>query len=94
MLIFAREYWRGVTMLCCPHDVAETKNFDRVLVIENGKIIKDGKPATLARKRSRYCAMLDAEQAVRKKLWEGPQWKRWWLSNGKLSEKKSKRIKK
>ncbi len=86
LLAVARKYWKGATLLCCTHDVAETLDFDRVLVIENGRIIEDAEPADLARTRSRYRAMLDAEQSVRKKLWEGPQWRRLWLADGILNE--------
>ncbi|MBI3536568.1 MAG: ATP-binding cassette domain-containing protein, partial [Chloroflexi bacterium] len=50
LLAQAREHWRGVTFLCCTHDVAETQAFDRVLVIEEGRIIEDAAPKILARR--------------------------------------------
>ncbi len=38
----AREYWRGATLLCITHDLSETLSFDRVLVIDGGRIVEDG----------------------------------------------------
>ncbi len=48
LLLEARDLWQGVTMLCVTHDVGETLNFPRVLVIEDGHIIEDGDPAMLS----------------------------------------------
>ncbi len=84
----ARAYWRGVTLLCITHDVGETRHFERVLVIEGGRIVEDGSPAKLAaRRKSRYRAMLDAEDAVRRRMWRGPRWRRLRLANGELKER-------
>ena len=61
MLGDARHWWRDVTLLCVTHDVAETRDFDRVIVIEGGRIVEDGAPARLAVAGSRYHALLEAE---------------------------------
>jgi len=63
-------------LLCVTHDVSETQGFDRVLVIERGRIVEDGSPAALAQSPSRYQAMLQAEQAVHAELWKQPAWRR------------------
>ncbi len=78
----ARTWWKDATLLCVTHDVAETLAFDRVLVVEGGRIVEDGKPAELARSPSRYRAMLAAEREVQTRLWQGPQWRRMRVENG------------
>jgi len=48
-------------------DVGETRGFDRVLVIEEGRIVGDGSPAELANQQdSRYRQLLEAEESVLK----------------------------
>jgi ATP-binding cassette subfamily B protein len=80
----ARQWWRGATMLCVTHDVGETLAFDRVLVIESGRIVEDGVPAQLASTASRYQELLDAERSVREQLWNGKHWRRMAMQEGKL----------
>jgi hypothetical protein len=65
----ARRWWREATLLCVTHDVGETLTFDRVLVIERGRLVEDGAPTVLARQpNSRYRALLDAEETVRTRV--------------------------
>jgi ABC-type bacteriocin/lantibiotic exporter with double-glycine peptidase domain len=77
-----RQWWSGATLLCVTHDLSETLGFDRVLVIEDGRIVEDGPPATLigatatSASPSRYRSMLEAEQAVHAELWQQPAWRR------------------
>ena len=69
------------------HDVHETASFDRVLVIEEGRIVEDGPPGSLSSDpSSRYRALLDAERAVRSSLWSGDNWLRVRLEDGALHE--------
>jgi ABC-type multidrug transport system ATPase subunit len=87
LLARARQLWRQATLLCITHDVGETRAFDRVLVMEGGRIIEDGTPADLAgQPQSRYRALLDAEVAVRQGLWSHGRWRRLWLNAGRLVE--------
>jgi ABC-type bacteriocin/lantibiotic exporter with double-glycine peptidase domain len=87
LLARAREHWKDATLLCVTHDVGETRPFDRVLVIEGGRIVEDGAPAELeAREGSRYRALLDAEEQVRSGLWSGAGWRRVHLEGGRLDE--------
>jgi ABC-type bacteriocin/lantibiotic exporter with double-glycine peptidase domain len=86
LLLEARDLWQGVTLLCVTHDVGETLQFPRVLVIEEGHIIEDGNPAELAAQpESRYRQLLDAEEAVRNNLWGNVGWRRLIIDSGKLS---------
>jgi ABC-type bacteriocin/lantibiotic exporter with double-glycine peptidase domain len=88
LLVQARAHWRAATMFCITHDVGETQAFERVLVIENGRIVEDAAPAVLAAQPdSRYRAMLDAEETVRRGLWESTTWRRLWIEKGELSER-------
>ncbi len=87
MLLRAREHWRDATLLCITHDVGETESFERVLVVDGGRIVEDGRPADLAaRADSRYRALLSAEHAVRTGLWESPEWRKLRLERGQLYE--------
>jgi ATP-binding cassette subfamily B protein len=54
------------------HDISETAQFDRVLVVVDGRIVEDGVPAELARGASRYRSLLDAELSTRE----------WWRRHG------------
>ena len=87
LLARARDYWPAATLICVTHDVGQTQSFARVLVVENGRIIEDDTPAALlARPVSRYRALMDAEDAVREKLWASEAWRRLWLENGQVRE--------
>jgi ATP-binding cassette subfamily B protein len=87
LLARARSHWRQATLLCVTHDVGDTVAFDRVVVIEAGRIREDGRPAELlARPGSRYRGLLDAEAAVGRGVWTSAAWRRLWLEDGRLAE--------
>lgn len=79
-----RTWWRGVTMLCITHDVGETLGFDRVLIVEDGRIAEAGIPKALAARPTRYRQLLDAENEVRENLWQGAQWRHLRLIDGRI----------
>ncbi len=84
----ARDWWRRSTLFYVSHDLAETRAFDRVLVLEGGRVTESGPPAELAaRAGSRYAALLAAEQRVRQELEAGAEWRRWWVGEGELRER-------
>jgi ATP-binding cassette subfamily B protein len=83
----ARQMWAGATLLCVTHDVGETLDFPRVLVIDEGRIVEDGSPRALAADpHSRYHALQHAEHSVRETLWRGRPWRRLELRAGVLTE--------
>jgi ABC-type bacteriocin/lantibiotic exporter with double-glycine peptidase domain len=85
MLVRAREFWRDSTLLCITHDVSETLTFERVLVLESGRIVEDGRPARLALEEgSRFRALLDAERHVQETIWTGDHWRRVRLEGGRV----------
>jgi ATP-binding cassette subfamily B protein len=83
----ARERWRDATLLCITHDVSDTRDFDRVLVIDGGRVVEDGPPSALAANPdSLYRKMLDAEAALHRELWASPRWRHLRLNEGRLEE--------
>jgi ATP-binding cassette subfamily B protein len=87
LLTHARKAWPDATLLCITHDIAATRSFERVLVVEAGKIIEDGAPAELLRRaNSRYKDLLRAEESVRTGLWSGVAWRRMQFNQGHLYE--------
>jgi len=87
LLSRARKLWRRSTILCATHDVGETLGFDRVLVVDDGRIVEQGSPRELAKREgSRYRAMLDAEDDVRRRMWGGAEWRRLTMRSGVLGE--------
>jgi ATP-binding cassette subfamily B protein len=86
----ARSIWAATTLICITHDVSETQAFPHVLVMEEGRIVEDGDPSFLKeRPGSRYAALLEAEEAVRKNLWASAGWRRFTIEGGKLNESSS-----
>jgi ABC-type bacteriocin/lantibiotic exporter with double-glycine peptidase domain len=92
LLAYARELWRGSTLVCVTHDVAATIAFDRVVVIEGGRIVEHGKPAELAAGPSRYAEWLGAERAFGAAGWSGPAWRRMRIDRGILRESTAERV--
>jgi ABC-type bacteriocin/lantibiotic exporter with double-glycine peptidase domain len=86
LLVDARKRWSEVTLICATHDVGETKLFDRVLVIDDGRIIEDGHPERLASAPSRYRRLLDAEHEVLGRLWDSGDWRRVEIRDGLARE--------
>jgi ATP-binding cassette subfamily B protein len=83
----ARAWWPSATVLCITHDISETLDFARVLVIERGQIVEDGDPAKLAvDSTSRYGQLLISERALLQSLWGGEGWRRVRMEAGRLTE--------
>jgi ABC-type multidrug transport system fused ATPase/permease subunit len=88
LLAGSRHLWANITMLCVTHDVVQTQEFDRVLVIEGGRIVENGPPKQLlAAEKSRYAELLRADQENHQLLWSSGKWRHWWLADGQLVEK-------
>jgi ATP-binding cassette subfamily B protein len=81
LLARSREIWRDATLLAITHDITEALTFERVLVLEAGRIVEDGDPRELPRLH----AMLEAERAVREQFWNGAEWRHLRLENGRLT---------
>ncbi len=86
----ARKFWQDATLLCVTHDVSETSQFDRVMVIEDGEMIEFGEPQTLMQQAdSRYRELLIAERHADIQLWQGQSWSHYSLQGGRLRSKES-----
>jgi ATP-binding cassette subfamily B protein len=87
LLATARSWWRDATVLWVTHDIAETTAFDRVLVIDGGRLVEDGDPRELGqRPGSRYAALVRGDQAMRRDEWSGARWRQIWIERGKIRE--------
>lgn len=87
LLARARSHWKTATLLCITHDLAETEAFDRVLVMEGGRVIEDASPQELlSSAESRYCELLETERQAREEVWGAPFWRRIHLHGGRLME--------
>ena len=88
LLRSARQRYADATLLYISHDVSHALDFDRVLVIDHGRIVEDGAPTALAGDpASRFATMLAAERSIRTGLWLGDGWRRWWLEGGLVTER-------
>jgi ATP-binding cassette subfamily B protein len=87
LLGIARRWWRDATLLWVTHDIAETSGFDRVLVIDGGRVVEDGDPAELGgRPGSRYQTLVRGDRAMHATEWSAEHWRRIWIERGKIRE--------
>lgn len=82
----ARARWHEATFVFVTHDIMEALEFQRVLVIDGGRIVEDGAPPVLAERiDGRFRAMLDAEKRVRQRL-SGAGWRRLKIEQGQVED--------
>jgi ABC-type bacteriocin/lantibiotic exporter with double-glycine peptidase domain len=87
LLARARQHFAKATMIFVTHDVRDTLDFQRVLVVEQGRIIEQGSPRELYEKTdSRYRTLCDQETITRQRLWSGSSWRHLKMSSGVLNE--------
>jgi ATP-binding cassette subfamily B protein len=85
LLAQARQRWEGCTLLYVTHDISETRAFDRVLVMDNGRLVEDGEPLHLAQTPStRYRRMLQTQENVMRRVVANGDWKRIRLESGRI----------
>lgn len=90
LLARSRLLWQHAALLCVTHDVGETQLFDRVLVVEGGQIVEDGRPGELMQQTgSRYRQLLETESLVHRQMWGNNSWRRYYLANGQLTPRDS-----
>ena len=87
VLADARRHFREATVLAITHDIADTLEFDRVLVMEGGRIVENGVPRHIVSdERTRYAALLREERLVQSDVWSHPQWRRLRMASGRLTQ--------
>ena len=74
------------TMLFVSHDVSQALLFERVLVVDSGRIVEDGSPQELSSQNSHFARLLKAEQDVIDSAWSGRRWRRLRVSEGHVNE--------
>lgn len=85
MMAVVRSHWAKTTLLCVTHDIADTTEFDRVLVLDRGRIVEDGAPAQLLGRASLYRQLLEIEEEAGRDLW-GSGWRHLHLKQGRLHD--------
>lgn len=81
----ARARWKDATLMCVTHDAAEACHFDRVIVVNGGRIIQDGPPDALLRDDvSWFRAMFEDQESLRSTLDLSTAWRRLRMQGGRL----------
>ena len=52
---------RGRTVIAIAHRLSTVRNFDRILVLEKGRLVQDGSPEALLRSDGIYRKLIEAE---------------------------------
>jgi ABC-type bacteriocin/lantibiotic exporter with double-glycine peptidase domain len=85
-----RGLWPRATLLCVTHDIEETLDFPRVVVVDHGNIVEDGPPRELAEQgEGHYAAMLRREREVHEQLWRRADWRRIRIRDGRVHEQEA-----
>ena len=72
----ARKHWSQSTLLCVTHDTETSLSFDRVIVIEGGRVQEVGNPKDLARDpASTYSGLLRSSEEARAAVWGNEHWR-------------------
>jgi ABC-type bacteriocin/lantibiotic exporter with double-glycine peptidase domain len=85
MMATIRSHWAKTTLLCVTHDIADTTGFDRVVVLDAGRIAEDDQPARLLARPSVYGSLLAVEEEAEQELW-GLGWRHLHLDHGRLHD--------
>lgn len=64
------------TLVFVSHDISHALSFDRVIVVDQGRIVEDGSPQELATQESVFARLLHAEEEVLASAWSGDNWRR------------------
>lgn len=87
LLARARDHWSQSTLLAVTHDVSDTTNFERVVVIDNGGIAEDGPPGELLQRDGLYAQLHARDEALRSTLSGGPGWRHLHMADGRVAER-------
>lgn len=81
-----RQAWSHATLLCVTHDVAETLEFPRAWVVDEGRLVEDGPPAQLAAADTLYRALALADRRAATSWWGARLWRRVRVQAGRAIE--------
>lgn len=88
LLVRARAWWPHATLLCATHDLEDSRDFDRVVVVDQGRLVEQGEPTELLARDSRYRRLLDRQVRGRRDFMTTPGWRRLEMRAGRLVEAK------
>ena len=74
------------TMVFVSHDISHAMSFERVLVVDGGRIIEDGAPQELCTQDSVFARLLNAEKELLASAWSGNRWRRIRVEGGVVRE--------
>jgi ATP-binding cassette subfamily B protein len=80
----ARARWAHATILFVSHDVGDTLDMDRVLVIDDGSVVEDGAPAELLATETAYRKLVEGDQSALREVWGRPEWSRLRVVDGRV----------
>ncbi|MGR9105696.1 MAG: ATP-binding cassette domain-containing protein [Gammaproteobacteria bacterium] len=80
-----RTQWADATLFCVTHDISAALGFDRVLVMDGGRIVEDAAPTELAKlPDSRFQTLLTAENRALQSIWADRDWRNICLDGGRI----------
>jgi ATP-binding cassette subfamily B protein len=85
-----RSTWSDTTLICVTHDVQEALSFDRIVVVQDGRIVDNDAPSVLLQQHnSALLKMIDLERTVRSTVWADSGWRHLSIENGHVREMKN-----
>lgn len=82
----ARAHFASATLLCVTHDLADTRAFPRVIVLDGGQIVEDGPPEVLLAADGPYARLSAKEAEVQQAWWGYAGWRRWQVARAAVHE--------
>jgi len=56
---------RGRTVIAIAHRLSTVRNFDRIVVLQRGRVVEDGAPGQLMRRRGPYRDLIRRQMIVK-----------------------------
>ncbi len=84
----ARQLWAHATILFISHDVSDTLDMDRVLVIDGGELVEDGTPAELLAEETTFRGLVEGDREALEQVWGRPEWRTLFVDRGKVVQKR------
>jgi ABC-type bacteriocin/lantibiotic exporter with double-glycine peptidase domain len=83
----ARRHFHEATLILVTHDLDQVADFDRVVVLDGGRVVEHGVPERLRRRRgSMYRRLCAAHRDWQREAWAPERWRRFRVADGRVSE--------
>ncbi len=86
LMTTVRKKWQSMTLVCVIHDVEEAKQFDRVVVLDDGAIVQQGSPQQLLSQGGAFKQLLEQETQVAQDWLGSGRWRRIKVANGNINQ--------